>query len=337
MHLRSGAMLHLTSAPRLAVLLFDHLFAPILITLLAFLLLSFLLTVQISHDVVRPVIRVSLVVPRRQSICPRLLPLIQHVGARGQRVCDRIRALGTRRRQRSYVHHRFATGMARRLGAPLASVSNFTRLVQSKLIGTRSMPHFTKDVCSRDRHLCALMRSVVGLSHVSDHISVPRGTPIGLLRIYRVITSRLRPTTQHGRMALRMRNRTLAIFNTRSVLCRVMCGLYSGTVGCGQPNNLIAINIGGINTVSILAIRSANVNVPPRRRDHVFRQFCQISGDRSGRVNNAKLKLSVMGRDTAFRVTRVRIRDALKRNAAVAIGFPTAAMRDIWSLQEVRS
>lgn len=69
-------------------------------------------------------------------------------------------------------------------------------------------------------------------------------------------------------------------------------------------------------------IDSAKVKVPGRRRSEVFRQFCEISGDRSGRQNKAKLKLSVIGRKTVLRKTGIRISDRCKGKAEVRVMFP---------------
>lgn len=53
--------------------------------------------------------------------------------------------------------------------------------------------------------------------------------------------------------------------------------------------------------------------MPPRRLTHLFRHFCQISGKHDHGVNNANLKLTVMGGTILLRKNAVQM-DGLPRN-----------------------
>lgn len=91
-------------------------------------------------------------------------PIAERGGARNTIVLLISIARGMRERR---LQERFSTGISRRLGAPLASVSKFTRVVRSKFIGSRSIGIFTKHVCGRTRELVHLIKSIVQVSHLS--------------------------------------------------------------------------------------------------------------------------------------------------------------------------
>lgn len=91
-------------------------------------------------------------------------PIVQSGGARNTMILLIGMARGLRERD---LQERFSTGISRRLGAPLASVSKFTRVVRNNLIGYRSVPRFTKHVCGRSRELLRLIRSIVRVSRLS--------------------------------------------------------------------------------------------------------------------------------------------------------------------------
>lgn len=160
------------------------------------------------------------------------------------------------------------------------------------------------------------------LSGISRAGSAPRVRAISLLSITGRYIRHRGIGTRGSFVSLACLNRDTPILNDQDLLSRLYRGLYSGTVQCGHPNK-------GIRLVATyaqskryaLAIGSGNVNVPGRTRSDIFRQFCQISGDQDGTANNAKLKLTVIGRVTHVRGTHVQLRDRVGINAAVAIIF----------------
>lgn len=218
------------------------------------------------------------------------------------------------------VHHRFATGMARRLGAPLASVSNCTRVVTDNLMGPSSVPGFTGGVRGRSNELLSLVDSVVRLSRLSRGFDSRRFTPISLTKITTRITRSLHSGTRGRKVAVAISAGATIVGNGHGRVCRLVCGLYSGTVHCGHRGNSMGVVANSSGRRPFIGITSAKVNVPRGRRGHIFRHFCHISGDHSGRANNANLKLTVIGRVARERNKRVSLRDD-RRKAAFATEF----------------
>lgn len=253
---------------------------------------------------------------RRTSIvrggarCGRLIPFVGTVEVRRRNI------LTTTGDERS-----FATGISRRLGAPLATVSNCTRLVRGNVIRGRRRVRFTARVEEGTRHLLSLVGSVVGLSRLSSDRTRRNFRRLSLCNLIGSYVRGLRIGTRREGMTLGFSNASYVMQNGERLLARLIRGLYRGTVHCGGRNNAMGIAMRGLNNGAILAIRSGNVNVPGSRRRHIFRHFCEISGDHSGRANNANLKLTVMGRVIRLRSTKLALSDRIKHNAAVGIRF----------------
>lgn len=240
--------------------------------------------------------------------------------------CRRLRPFtsGIRRRLSRGRHllgvgGHFATGISRRLGAPLASVSNCNRVLRDGVIHPRSIPRVNKVVCGRSRHLVGLARSVVRLSRLRRCSCGPVVSCISLVPIIGCYISILGFGTRGGGIRVAIRNASYGIGNAGSLVRRLICGLIRGTVGCGISNNGMAISISRRSDQIYLGISSANVNVPRGCLNEIFRHFFEISGSHSGTANNAKLNLTVIGRATRCLNNNISIGDGRGRNARVAI------------------
>ncbi len=422
--LSGNAVLHMSAARGSIMIVLLKLLCPVVMIVMVTLVLSLMLSDELSGGVVGPVGRVSLRGPTRGVACRRLAPLLGGVSTRGGAVSGRLGRTGRERRRfglvargvdrkllivsgstgilsfgsttlhllrvssmadndmlafgedgnfeaimrgtltkREYrgsvcvssgacdmvtgpmcmgdgvvntmvmvlsvardtgerrLEQRFASGMSRRLGAPLATVSKFTRVVVRNNAPRGAIISFSAAVCGTTKELVALIDSVVGVSRLSRNTIVIRRRGISLRRLSGRVVAQLGSITRGGGVALGLVNSSTFIINTGGVVSRVVCGLYSGTVGCGGRGKVMSIVVGAVRGGIGIAIHSANVNVPLTSRGEIFREFCEISGDRSGRVNNANLNLSVMGRNTTCRGTRVSLRDIRSGNADVAVSF----------------
>lgn len=203
-----------------------------------------------------------------------------------------------RRRRRMQLGQRLARGVTRRLGAPMDDVRNCLRaVIGGRGVTPRGVRIFLRHYCTRDGHLDHLLHSVSMLAHVSRTTGVVsvRGISVDVL-ISGVI----------GRISLRLRRGRVAIIgslgpgvrlqNGCSLLCSVFHGLVSGTVTCTNAGVRVGVDyFHRSRGCCCFDFTSANVNISPRRLGHLFRHFCHMSGKHSHGLNNANLKLTVIG------------------------------------------
>lgn len=175
-------------------------------------------------------VRLSLRGPLSGIMCRRVAPLLRTVSGRGGRG-----------RTITGVHGRFSTGMSRRLGAPLASVSKCTRVVVGKLMHPRSVPEFSRAVCGRTHELLALVRSVVGLSGLSSRSIRLRGRSMSLFRLAERVIDHLSLATTRQGVRVRLAKRFIGVRKVHRVLSRVVCGVARGTMGCGGRGKGMAV------------------------------------------------------------------------------------------------
>lgn len=212
-----------------------------------------------------------------------------------------VRSVGSHRRRLSSTHHltrgtrlgrSFLTGVDRRVHAPLGTVINFTGvLTVSSRLRRSSGVRCVSAVGQGDRLLLGLVGSVLRLSHVRSKGVAFRVDGYRISRLIGGICAArgmLVPTRLS--FVRRISSVPVRVRMSRSHLARILAGFLGGTSGFAGRKCV------GLNCYCMprrdrmhVCIRSANVNVPVRRRHVVFDHFC----GRSRFTRKAKLKLSV--------------------------------------------
>lgn len=114
----------------------------------------------------------------------------------------------------------------------------------------------------------------------------------------------------------------LIIVNRRRRLCHLILGIIDGTLRRAPTGNGIVVHLETLSGRTLVAMRSAKINVRPSSRPQVFSHFCHVRGSQSHRDNKTNLKLSVTLTVTRTRNNDVRIGDTVSGNDAFAVGLP---------------
>lgn len=233
---------------------------------------------------------------------------------------QRVRGSGLRRLGRTGL--RFFAGVARRLLAPLAVVSTAI---------SRLGVQFPKR-----SSLCAMVNDGVDeLVHLLRRVLRFHGTRANGLGLHispKSITTFIGGRTRsflpliggHGvRFSMLYGPRSVVNCFSASGLSGVLCGLLSGTTGCGGRNNCVRIALVCTRSESFIQLRmgSGNDNVSGSGRGDLFGQFCRKSCQGFGAVN-ANVNLSLMGSLIRLRKKDVRIRDRRNQKARFVIALP---------------
>lgn len=244
------------------------------------------------------------------------------------------------------ARHRFAKGTTRRLQAPLTlvrtrlSLCRAARRPRDKSITRRAV----RVIARRGRHLDGLIEALLSVDRLR---AITHGRGVRVRKLVRRILASLRPLTRRGGVRLLRGTRgssskesskarrpllisydigdgrgprsRLVLAKDSVLVCQVVCGLIRGTVGCGQMSKAIAMSTGERGGRIILAITSAKGKVSRAFQRRVFRPFFQMSGSEDHRLNNIKLKLTLIHRVIQIRSKGVRIHKGRRNKAAFRI------------------
>lgn len=220
--------------------------------------------------------------------------------------------------------HDFISGISRRLGAPVASVSKFVSNVLSNAV-----PHRGRSCClgvidNRIGELSELIISVLGVDGVRDNsLRVgPSGCSVSS-RVVRVLLAFRRGVRGGGvRVHKLSRFEPACVITSPSVVCRSVCGLISGTIGFAGRNNCVSIHLVSSTGRVALIVGGDNANVGTRSLSEMFREFCGTSGDHDLSTGNTKLKLCLIGLVIRVRNNEMDTGDRDRSDTRFSVALP---------------
>lgn len=204
----------------------------------------------------------------------------------------RLRGTGELTRRSIHGGDMFLSGVDRRVGAPLGTLTNFSRVLVAPKVSSRIHTRYGSIVELGSSLLLRLMGSMISISYLSitgvEFSIIPRRIITLYQGIIRVLEGVGRAST---RVVFRARLSTLRVRASPYELRRMLVGLLIGTAGfAGRKCVALALQVGRIKMPRFV-MASAKYKVPLRGRRTMFNQFRGLGRN----VRNAKLKLSVYG------------------------------------------
>lgn len=293
---------------------------PIMLVLMIALILSAVLALRLSENIVKPINKLNLEEPLANEVYEELEPLLKRIDKQNQEL-KRAYTLA----QQDRVE--FTANVSHELKTPLQSIMGTAELMENGLIKEEDIPGFASRMRQEASRMVTLVEDIIKLSQLDEGDSLPLET-VNLLEVAKEVRSMLEDAAKKKHIILMLKGKDVMVTGVYRLLMEVLYNLCDNAVKYNRGSGTVSIEIGEERGQAKIAVKDTGIGIPLEDQSHVFERFYRVDKSRSKSSGGTGLGLSIVKHAVQYHNGEIKLKSRPGEGTEITVFLPQSSHRN---------
>lgn len=292
---------------------------PIMLVLMIALILSAVLALRLSENIVKPINKLNLEEPLANEIYEELEPLLKRIDKQNQEL-KRAYTLA----QQDRVE--FTANVSHELKTPLQSIMGTAELIEDGLIKEEDLPGFAARMRQEAARMVTLVEDIIKLSQLDEGDSLPLET-VNLFEVAKEVRSMLEEAAKKKHIILLLRGEDVMVTGVYRLLMEVLYNLCDNAIKYNRGSGTVSIEIGEERGHAKIVVKDTGIGIPLEDQSHVFERFYRVDKSRSKSSGGTGLGLSIVKHAVQYHNGDIKLKSRPGEGTEITVLLPKSSYR----------
>ncbi len=292
---------------------------PIMLVLMIALILSAVLALRLSENIVKPINKLNLEEPLANEIYEELEPLLKRIDKQNQEL-KRAYTLA----QQDRVE--FTANVSHELKTPLQSIMGTAELMEDGLIKEEDLPGFAARMRQEAARMVTLVEDIIKLSQLDEGDSLPLET-VNLFEVAKEVRSMLEEAAKKKHIILLLRGEDVMVTGVYRLLMEVLYNLCDNAIKYNRGSGTVSIEIGEERGHAKIVVKDTGIGIPLEDQSHVFERFYRVDKSRSKSSGGTGLGLSIVKHAVQYHNGDIKLKSRPGEGTEITVLLPQSSYR----------
>lgn len=292
---------------------------PIMLVLMIALILSAVLALRLSENIVKPINRLNLEEPLANEVYEELEPLLERID-RQNRELKRAYTLA----QQDRVE--FTANVTHELKTPLQSIMGTAELMENGLIKEEDLPDFASRMRREAARMVTLVEDIIKLSQLDEGDSMPLET-VNLFEVAKEVRSMLEEAAKKKHIILLLKGEDVMVTGVYRLLMEVLYNLCDNAIKYNRSSGTVRIEIGEEQGQAKITVKDTGIGIPSEDQSHVFERFYRVDKSRSKSSGGTGLGLSIVKHAVQYHDGEIKLKSKPGEGTEITVLLPQPSHR----------
>lgn len=287
---------------------------PIMLVLVIALVLSAVLALRLSENIVKPINRLDLEKPLENEIYEELSPLIRRIERQNQEL-KRAYTLA----QQDRIE--FTANVSHELKTPLQSIMGTAELMENGLVKEEDIPGFAARMRQEAARMVALVEDIIRLSQLDEGDPLPMET-VHLFEVAKEVCNSLQEAAKKKHIVLLTEGENVAVRGVYSLIMEILYNLCDNAIQYNRGDGTVRVEIREEEGRARITVSDTGIGIPREDQSHVFERFYRIDKSRSRRSGGTGLGLSIVKHAVQYHNGEIELKSNPGEGTQITIFLP---------------
>lgn len=287
---------------------------PIFLVIVVAMILSAVLALQLSENIVKPINGLDLDKPLGNEVYEELSPLLKRLEKQNQEL---RRAYTLAQQDRI----EFTANVSHELKTPLQSIMGTAELMENGLIRAQDMPKFAERMRKEASRMVALVEDIIKLSQLDGEDTLPMES-VNLMEVAEEVRGALEESARKKHILLTIEGDDVAVVGVYRLLMEILYNLCDNAIQYNQGNGVVSVLIKEEKDRARITVKDNGIGIPPEDQSHVFERFYRVDKSRSKQSGGTGLGLSIVKHAVQYHNGTLKLSSRLGEGTQVTVLLP---------------
>ncbi len=287
---------------------------PIMLVLVIALVLSAVLALRLSENIVRPINRLDLENPMKNEVYEELSPLLKRIDKQNQEL-KRAYTLA----QQDRIE--FTANVSHELKTPLQSIMGTAELLENGLVQKEDIPVFAAKMRQEAARMVTLVEDIIRLSQLDTGDSLPVET-VRLLEVAKEVRALLQDAAKRKHIILLLKGEDVKITGVYRLIMEILYNLCDNAIKYNRGGGTVNMEIREEEGRAVITVKDTGIGIPPGDQSHVFERFYRIDKSRSKQSGGTGLGLSIVKHAVQYHNGEIRLISEPGKGTEITVFLP---------------
>ncbi len=287
---------------------------PIMLVLAIALVLSAVLALRLSENIVKPINGLDLEDPLGNEVYEELSPLLKRIDKQNQEL-GRAYTLA----QQDRIE--FTANVSHELKTPLQSIMGTAELLENGMVREEDVPGFAAKMRREAARMVTLVEDIIRLSQLDTGDSLPVET-VHLFEVAKEVRSSLSDAARRRHIILLLKGEDVAVTGVYRLIMEILYNLCDNAIKYNKRGGTVHIGIREEESRAVITVKDTGIGIPPGDQSHVFERFYRIDKSRSKQSGGTGLGLSIVKHAVQYHNGEIRLKSTPGKGTEITVFLP---------------
>lgn len=287
---------------------------PIMLVLMIALILSAVLALRLSENIVKPINHLNLEDPLANEVYEELAPLLKRIDKQNREL-KRAYTLA----QQDRIE--FTANVSHELKTPLQSIMGTAELIENGMIREEDLPGFASRMRQEASRMVTLVEDIIQLSQLDSEDALPMES-VSLMAVATEVRSMLEETAKKKHIILLVKGSDVTVTGVYRLLMEILYNLCDNAIKYSRGTGTVSIEILEEKYQARITVRDTGIGIPLEDQSHVFERFYRVDKSRSKDSGGTGLGLSIVKHAVQYHNGEIRLKSRPGEGTEITVYLP---------------
>lgn len=305
--------------------------SPLIIALLLVVVLSIVISRQLTKHIVSPLDAVDVSNPLDNQTYSEMMPLLKRINDQKQQLVQQNQELA----RAENIRREFSANVSHEMKTPLQVISGYAEILQAGDIPESDKQRFIEIIAKESRNMNTLIDDVLVLSRLDDPVLENAGKEeIELLELVQNTAMRFVPLAEKQEIHLSAVGSKVTMFGNRNLLSQLVSNLISNAIRYSLPGGEVRVTVGKTlisdsstnDNLSLpeafIRVKDTGCGIAKEEQSKIFERFYRTDKSRSKETGGTGLGLAIAKHAAEFHGALITIDSKPGVGSTFTVHFP---------------
>lgn len=287
---------------------------PIMLVLVIALVLSAVLALRLSENIVKPINELDLEKPLANDVYEELAPLLKRIDRQNQEL-KRAYTLA----QQDRIE--FTANVSHELKTPLQSIMGTAELMENGMMREEDVPEFAAKMRKEASRMVTLVEDIIQLSRLDEGEALSLET-VHLLELAREVQTSLTEAAKRRHVILEVKGEDVAVTGVPGLLMEILYNLCDNAIKYNRDCGRVEVCIGEEKNTARITVKDTGIGIPAGDQSHVFERFYRVDKSRSRAAGGTGLGLSIVKHAVQYHDGDIKLQSKPGEGTEITVTLP---------------
>lgn len=287
---------------------------PIMLVLVIALVLSAVLALRLSENIVKPINELDLEKPLANDVYEELAPLLKRIDRQNQEL-KRAYTLA----QQDRIE--FTANVSHELKTPLQSIMGTAELMENGMMREEDVPEFAAKMRKEASRMVTLVEDIIQLSRLDEGEALSLET-VHLLELAREVQTSLTEAAKRRHVILEVKGEDVVVTGVPGLLMEILYNLCDNAIKYNRDCGRVEVCIGEEKNTARITVKDTGIGIPAGDQSHVFERFYRVDKSRSRAAGGTGLGLSIVKHAVQYHDGDIKLQSKPGEGTEITVTLP---------------
>lgn len=287
---------------------------PILFVLVIAFVLSAVLALRLSENIVKPINELDLETPLNNEVYEELSPLLKRIDRQNQEL------------KRAYIlaqqdRIEFTANVSHELKTPLQSIIGTAELLENGMMKEEDIPEFAARMRKEAARMVTLVEDIIQLSQLDEGKALPLET-VHLLELAKEVQASLIEAVKWKHVILEVKGKDVTVTGVPGLLMEILYNLCDNAIKYNRECGRVEVCIEEEKNSAKITVKDTGIGIPTGDQSHVFERFYRVDKSRSRAAGGTGLGLSIVKHAVQYHNGRIKLKSKPGEGTEITVILP---------------